>query len=71
MALLKPPPTKIVLSAGVCSMSGKDNASFVYLRMGYGFPFGRQGDDTIFNHSSDWLVTFVHLFLVPCLIEVS
>ena len=36
-----------------------------------GFPFGRQGDDLTFSHSSDWLGTFVHLFLVPCLIEVS
>ena len=71
MASLKPPPAKIVLSTGICSMSGKDDMSFVYFRMGYGFPFGRQRDDPTFSHSSDWLGTFVHLFLVPCLIEVS
>ena len=29
-----------------------------------GFPFGRQGDDPTFSHSSDRLGTSVHLFLV-------
>ena len=43
MASLKPQPAKIVRSAGVCSMSGKDDVSFIYFRMGSGFPFGRQG----------------------------
>ena len=71
MASLKPQPAKIVLSTGVCSMSGKDDISVVYFRMGYGFPFGRQGDDPTFNRFPDWMGTFVHLFLVPCLIEVS
>ena len=45
--------------------------SAVYFRMGSGFPFGRHGNDLTFNHSSEWLGTFVHLFLVPCLIKVS
>ena len=56
---LKPPP-----ATGICSMSGKDDVSFVYFRMGSGFPFGRQGDDPTFSHSSDRLGTSVHLFLV-------
>ena len=61
VALLKPLPAKIVLSTGVYSMSGKDSALFIL------------GGDKVshFNHSSDWLETFVYLFLVPCLIEVS
>ena len=71
VASLKPPPAKIVRSVDVCRMSGKDDVSVVYFRMGYGFLFGRQGDDPTFNHSPDWLETLVHLFLVPCLIEVS
>ena len=33
VALLKPPPAKIVLSIGVCSMSGKDDTSFIYFRI--------------------------------------
>ena len=71
VASLKPPPAKIVRSVDVCRLSGKDDVSVVYFRMGYGFLFGRQGDDPTFNHSPDWLETLVHLFLVPCLIEVS
>ena len=70
VASLKPPPAKIALSTGICNMSGKD-VSFVYFRIWYGFPFSRHGDDPIFSHSSHWLGTFFHLFLVPCLIEVS
>lgn len=36
-----------------------------------GFLFGRQGDVPTFSHSSDRLGTFVRLFLVPLLMEVS
>ena len=41
VASLKPPPAKIVPSTGAWTMSGKDDVSFVYFRMGSGFPFGR------------------------------
>ena len=40
----KPPPAKIVLSTCICHMSGKDDVSFVYFRMGYSFPVGRLGE---------------------------
>ena len=35
------------------------------------YSFGRRGDVQTFSHSSDWLGTFVRLFLVPLLIEVA
>ena len=49
---MAPPPAKIVFSTGICCMSGKDDVSCVYFRMGYSFPFSRQGDDPTFRLES-------------------
>ena len=55
MASLKPPPARIVLSTGVCSTSGKDDVSFIFLKIFLGwdeaFPFGKKVGDPTFNHS--------------------
>ena len=68
---LKPPPATIVLSTGVCSMSGKDKNLLSGRDKRVSYLAGMGMHVPTFTHSFEWLGTFAPLFLVPLLIEVS